>query len=174
MRRYLPVVAVLCILAWCGPAMAQAGWTDYRSPDQAFAVQFPGAPGVTSKPVAGKTPVTEYQYQYATPALVYCVTVIQFTSGQGPDHPDNAYLSGLVAAYARGSKTTLISQNPKTVAGRPSLEAVTEDAAKNRFHLLDVFVSGARVYLIVSEGPKGHETSADAKRFRDSFKLLGP
>jgi len=38
--------------------------------------------------------------------------------------------------------------------------------------LADLIADADRVYLIASIGPKGHESSADAKRFRDSFKLL--
>ena len=54
------------------------------------------------------------------------------------------------------------------------MEAVTEDVAHDRYHLVDVLASGTRVYLVASEGPKGHDTSAEAKRFLGSFKLLAP
>jgi len=35
-----------------------------------------------------------------------------------------------------------------------------------------MFIVGTKLYLLVSVGPKGHETGADASRFRDSFRLL--
>ena len=175
MRGCYPMVAALCLMAClCSPVAAQEKWTDYRAPDQAFAVQFPAIPKVTSKAVEGKAPLTHHEYQVALGDTVYSVSVMQFTGGKGPDHPDTAYLGGLIASYAKGTKTTLRSQNPVTLVGYPALEAVTEDVATNHYHLLDVFAAGARVYLIVSEGPRGHEAGADAKRFRNSFKLLGP
>jgi hypothetical protein len=87
---------------------------------------------------------------------------------------DTAYLGRLIASYAKGSGSTLLSQNPVAIDGRAGLEAVTEDPAHDRYHLIDVLPTRGRVYLLVSEGVKGHEASMEAKRFRDSFKLIGP
>jgi hypothetical protein len=101
------------------------------------------------------------------------VSVLEFVGGRGGEKLDTAYLARLIASYAKGSGSTLPSQNPATVAGQTGLEAVTEDAEHDRYHLINVFAAGVRVYLVVSEGPKGHEVSAEAKRFRGSFKLIG-
>jgi len=51
---------------------------------------------------------------------------------------------------------------------------VTEDPKHDRYHLIDVLAAGTRAYLLISVGPKGHEASTDAKRFRDSFNLIAP
>lgn len=173
-RRVRAALAIVCIAACSGLAAAQEQWSQYRYPDQGFAVQFPGVPKLTSTPLAGPTPATHHLYQAQAAGKAYSISAIAFANGRGPANADLAYLDRLVASYAVGSKTTLRSQNPTTLAGRPALEAVTEDAALDRYHLLDVLAAGARVYLVISEGPKGHETSSDAKRFRDSFTLIGP
>jgi hypothetical protein len=175
MRRRFPVVAItLCIASWCGATAAQGEWSEYRYPDQGFAVEFPGEPTVTSAPSEGERRLMDYQYQYKFDRETYFVMVMQFTDGRGPDDPDTAYLQRLVAAYAEGAKARRRTQYAAFLAGHPALEAITEDVANDRYDLLDVFTAGVRIYLIVSEGPKGHEDSAEAKRFRDSLKLLGP
>ena len=174
MQRVRVALAIFCFAAWGGAAAAQAQWSQYRYPDVGFAVQFPGAPKISSTPLAGTTPATHHQYQAEAAGKVYRISAIAFANGRGPENPDLVYLDRLVAAYAVGSKTTLRSQNPITIAGHPALEAVTEDVAHDRYHLLDVLAAGPHVYLVISEGPKGHETSTDAKRFRDSFTLIGP
>jgi hypothetical protein len=154
------------------PAAAQEKWTDFRDSAQGFAVQFPGPPKVTSTQVAGKFPLTHHQYQLAAANRVYNVSVMEYAKGSSPDTSGTAYLSILIANYAKGTKTVLRTQNTTTIAGHPALEAVTEDAANDRYHLVDIFAAPPRVYLIVSEGPKGHESSAEAKRFRSSFNLI--
>jgi hypothetical protein len=163
-----PVFASMAIaLAAAAPAAAQQAWTDYRSAEHGFAVSFPAAP--KPKPNAGER--APFEIQAAAGNKIYDITVIE-PAGGGPEKSDTAFLGRLIAAYAKGSASTLRSQNPTTVAGRPALEAVTEDPAHDRYHLVDVFAAGGRVYIVGSMGPKGHEASADAKRFRNSFKLI--
>ena len=84
--------------------------------------------------------------------------------------PDSAYFQNLMKNYAEGSKTSLRSSSMITLAGRPAMEGIT-DAAQTT-HLVDLMAAGDRVYLIVYVGSKGEETGSEAKRMRDSFKLL--
>jgi hypothetical protein len=158
-------------LAFIAPAAAQEKWVSYRDPAQSFAVQFPGPPKVTSAQLTGKFPLTHHQYQFFGDHRVYNVSVMEFTKGS-PDTSGPVYLAHLIASYAKGSGTTLLTQTIATVADHPAMEAVTVDPAHDRYNLIDVLTSGPRVYLLASEGPKGHETSVEAKRFRSSFKLL--
>jgi hypothetical protein len=163
--------ALFALALAAGTAAAQEKWIDYREPAQGFAVQFPGPPKVTRTDVRGKFPLTHFQYEFVTANRVYNISVMAFTK-DAPDTSGIAFLSGLIANYAKGTKTALRTQNTAAIAGHPALEAVTEDAANDRYHLVDIFAVAPRVYLIVSEGPKGHETSTEAKRFRNSFKLI--
>jgi len=60
-----------------------------------------------------------------------------------------------------------------TIAGYPGFEAISDDKKGKLSHLINVVPSGDRIYMLVTAGPKGHATGDDAKRFRDSFRLLG-
>jgi hypothetical protein len=73
----------------------------------------------------------------------------------------------------KGSSSTLRTQQPRTIAGQSGVEAVSDDDQNNMHHLIDIVIANGRVYIVVSAGPKGHETGADAMRFRDSFALIG-
>ena len=171
--RASQAIVTLAVAACSVSALAEEKWTAYRYPDRGFVIAFPGTPKISAKPIAGDRPLTRHEHQFAAGNRVYDVTAIEF-AGNVTDKTSNAYLARLIAAYAKGSSSTLLTQNLISVAGHSALEAVTVDEAHDRHHLVDVLAAGGRVYLIVSEGPKGHETSAEGRRFRDSFKLLGP
>ncbi|HKA65590.1 MAG TPA: hypothetical protein VKD00_07720, partial [Methyloceanibacter sp.] len=38
-------------------------------------------------------------------------------------------------------------------------------------HLVSIVPAGDRIFMLVSAGPRGHATSDDAERFRNSFRL---
>jgi hypothetical protein len=61
---------------------------------------------------------------------------------------------------------------PATIADRLGYEAILDDGRGKLSHLLDIVAAGDRIYLLISAGPKDHATSDEAKRFRDSFRLL--
>ena len=126
-----------------------------------------------TRTLAGKMPLIYHEYQFATDREAYQVSVLEFVGNVSQETWDTVYLGRLITSYARGSGSTLRSQNSTIIGGRTGLEAATEDPTHDRYHLIDVFAAGGRVYLLASEGPKGHEASADAKRFLDSFKLVG-
>jgi hypothetical protein len=168
MRLRGALTALLLVAAL--PAGAQQRWVAFSDPAQGFSAQFPGPPRENSKPVDGKFPLTAYQYQFADGSGVYNISVIAFAGGHNPN-PGPAFLTVMIANYARGSGATVRTQYAITLAGRPGMEAIAEDSAHNRFHLIDVVVLGTRAYLIVSEGARGHETSPEAVQFRNSFRL---
>ena len=118
MRTPQAILALLAIGA-CGiPALAQQKWTAYRYPDQGFSIAFPGEPRLAAKPLAGKYPLTQHDYLFATGNNVFEVTVLEYADGHGPDKVDTAHLSGLIASYVRGSGSTLRTQNLWARAGR--------------------------------------------------------
>jgi len=173
MCRRLAVMAIVGI-AGLLPVRAQETWTEYRAAEQGFVISFPGAPKLATKALAGKTPLTHHEYKFVAAQRVYEVSVLEFANGGSRKMWDTAYLGRLIALYAKGSGSSLLSQNPTAIGGRSGLEAVTEDPIHDRYHLIDVLAAGTRVYLLISIGPKGHEASIDAKRFRDSFNLIAP
>ena len=100
----------------------------------------------------------------------YLVSVVHLQKGKVPKNPDQKYFQDLLKSYTDGSKTTLRTSAPATVAGKPGIEAISD--AGNSAHQVQVMTSGDRVYMVIYVGPKGQENSADPMRFRSSFKLL--
>ena len=64
-------------------------------------------------------------------------------------------------------------RGPATIDGRSGFEAIADDNKSKLSHLIDVVPAGDRIYMLVTAGPKGHATSDDAEKFRDSFRVLG-
>ena len=148
-------------------------WTEFQSPERGFAVSFPGTPKFTSAPVEGQNPLLQYDFQVSIGEdTVYSVVVFEYPQGKGPS-PDNDTYVKLVNAYAKGSETRLRKRGAATIAGYSGFEAISDDRKGKLSHLIDVVPSGDRIYMLVTAGPKGHATSDDATRFRDSFRLLG-
>jgi hypothetical protein len=154
-------------------AAEQPQWTEFQSDERGFAVTFPGAPKSASAPVEGQNPLLQYDFQVSLGEdTVYSVVVFEYPPGKGPN-PDNDTYVKLVNAYAKGSESRLRKRGTATIAGYPGFEAISDDKKGKLSHLINVVPSGDRIYMLVTAGPKGHATGDDAKRFRDSFRLLG-
>ncbi|HKB00068.1 MAG TPA: hypothetical protein VKD02_04815 [Methyloceanibacter sp.] len=154
-------------------AAVEPQWTEFQSPERGFAVTFPGSPKFASGPVEGQNPLLQYDFQVSLDEdTVYSVVVFEYPQGKGPS-PDNDTYVKLVNAYAKGSETRLRKRGAATIAGYSGFEAISDDRKGKLSHLIDVVPSGDRIYMLVTAGPKGHATSDDATRFRDSFRLLG-
>jgi hypothetical protein len=154
-------------------AAEQPQWTEFQSTERGFAVTFPGAPKSASAPVEGQNPLLQYDFQVSVGEdTVYSVVVFEYPPGKGPN-PDNDTYVKLVNAYAKGSESRLRKRGTATIAGYPGFEAISDDQKGKLSHLIDVVPSGDRIYMLVTAGPKSHATGDDAKRFRDSFRLLG-
>jgi hypothetical protein len=154
-------------------AAEEPQWTEFQSPERGFAVTFPGAPKMTSAAVEGQNPLRQYDFQVSLGEdTVYSVVVFEYSAGKGPS-PDNDTYVKLVNAYAKGSETRLRKRGTATIAGYSGFEAIADDKKGKLSHLIDVVPSGDRIYMLVTAGPKSHATGDGAKRFRDSFRLLG-
>jgi len=154
------------------PTEAEPQWTEFKSAERGFAIAFPGTPKTTSAPVEGQNPLLQYDFQVSVgDDLVYSVVVFEYPEGKGPQ-PDNDTYVKLVNAYAKGSDSRLRKRGAATIAGRPGFEAISDDSKSKLSHLIDVVPAGDRIYMLVTAGSKGHATSKDAVRFRDSFRVL--
>ena len=56
------------------------------------------------------------------------------------------------------------------IVGTSDVDGISDDG--NSAHRVQIMASGDRIYMVIYVGPKGQENSADATRFRNSFKLL--
>lgn len=151
-------------------------WREFHFPERGFVASFPVTekPKATSTPVAGQNPLLQHTYRTNVDKdTVYSVVVFEYPEGRAPNPPKPDYFANVVAAYAKGSDTTVRTKKSRTIDRRPGYEAVAEDGRGKRNHLIALVANGDRIYMIVSAGPKGHGQSEDAERFRDSFRLLG-
>ena len=156
------------------PQAAEPQWTEFQSPERGFAILFPGAPQVTTTPVEGQNPLIQYDFQTGLGNdEVYQVVVLEYPAGKAPNPPDPDYFFKMASGYAKGSGSALRKKGPATIADRSGYEAMTDDGKGKLNHLVDIVPAGDRIYMLISAGPKGHAASDDAKRFRDSFRVLG-
>ncbi len=156
------VVAALLIVvfaSWSGPGAAQEKWAQLSSPQSGFEAQFPETPTETT------VSTNQRNFLADLGSTAYIVSVVE-------NVPANQNWEKLVEAYASGSASKVRTQRPAMLAGYPGVEAITDNEASDLSSLLNLVLVGNRLYQVVSVGPKGHESSADAYRFRDSFRLL--
>jgi hypothetical protein len=148
-------------------------WPEFQSPERGFAVAFPSTPQATSAAVAGQNPLVRYSYEtYEGGDTVYRVVVLEYPAGRAPNPPDEAFYVRMVSAYAKDSASQVRKRGPATIAGRPGFEAITDDGKGKINHLVSIVPAGDRIYMLISTGPRGHATSDDAERFRDSFRVI--
>jgi hypothetical protein len=147
-------------------------WPEFQSPERGFAVSFPSTPQTTSVAVAGQNPLVRYSFEaYEGDDTVYRVVVLEYPAGKAPNPPSEALYVKMVSAYAKDSESKVRKRGPVTIAGREGFEAITDDGKGKVNHLVSIVPAGDRIYMLISAGPRGHATSDDAERFRDSFRV---
>ena len=167
MRQF--AFALLMLALQLVPVSAQDQWRDFRADADGFVVSLPQEPTVTSRRIKD-TKATQSMFLIEKGELAYLVSVVHMEKGTGPKNPDLKYFQNLMKNYTEGSKTTLRTSKSATIAGKPGIDGISD--AGNSAHQVQIFASGDRVYMVIYVGPKGQENSADATRFRNSFKLL--
>jgi hypothetical protein len=157
-------------VAFClAPAAAQDQWREFRADADGFTVSLPQEPTVTSRRIKDSK-ATQSMFLIEKPSYTYLVSVVHMEKGTGPKNPDSKYFQNLMKNYTEGSGTTLRTSKAATIAGKPGIDGISD--AGNSAHQVQVMATGDRVYMVIYVGPKGQENSADATRFRNSFKLL--
>ncbi|TMI99154.1 MAG: hypothetical protein E6G97_23645 [Alphaproteobacteria bacterium] len=167
MRQF--AFALLMLALQLVPVSAQDQWRDFRADADGFVVSLPQEPTVTSRRIKD-TKATQSMFLIEKGELAYLVSVVHMEKGTGPKNPDLKYFQNLMKNYTEGSKTTLRTSKSATIAGKPGIDGISD--AGDSAHQVQIFASGDRVYMVIYVGPKGQENSADATRFRNSFKLL--
>ena len=167
MRQFL---LAFFALAFChASAAAQDQWREFRSDADGFVISLPQEPKVTSRRIKDSK-ATQSMFLIEKGELTYLVSVVHMEKGTGPKNPDQKYFQNLMKNYTEGSGTTLRTSKAATIAGKPGIDGISD--AGNSAHQVQVMATGDRVYMVIYVGPKGQENSADATRFRNSFKLL--
>ena len=150
-------------------AAAQDPWREFRAEADGFTVSLPQEPTVTSRRI-GESKATQSMFLIEKPGYTYLVSVVHMEKGTGPKNPDQKYFQNLMKNYTEGSGTTLRTSKAATIAGKPGIDGISD--AGNSAHQVQVMATGDRVHMVIYVGPKGQENSADATRFRNSFRLL--
>jgi hypothetical protein len=172
MRTIAALVAAISLF-W-NVAEAAETWSEVWVPDPGFAVEFPDQPTFATRPVPWNSAGRQQYWAVERDRRSYVVSVIEMPPSTTPPVPTYDYYGRVVERYAAGSRTMLREDYPVTVAGLPGFEAVLDDWTGDMHHLVDLVQVGNRLFMIGSTGPKGHETGAEAIRFRDSFRFTGP
>jgi hypothetical protein len=167
MRQF--AFACLLLALQFAPASAQDQWREFRADADGFVISLPQEPTVTSRRIKD-TKATQSMFLIEKGELAYLVSVIHMEKGTGPKNPDQKYFQNLMKNYAEGSSTKVRTSKLATIAGKPGIDGISD--AGNSAHQVQILVSGDRVYMVIYVGPKGQESSADATRFRSSFKLI--
>jgi|SRR5215813_9926544 len=157
--------ALVAMMILCAQVAAAQQWVEVKSTAHKFAALFPQQPTESAR----SDNVKQSFFLLDLGTRTFLISVVDLPRAPTPDA---AYWTTRVNDYAKGSNTKVKSSQPRKLAGHPGFEAVTFDESGNQYHLIDMFIVGTKLYLLVSVGPKGHETGADASRFRDSFRLL--
>jgi hypothetical protein len=189
LRSFALAAALLStlLLALAGPSAAKSKdkpeapeppqWEEFHFSERGFVVSFPGIttkPRAASTPVSGQNPLLQHDYQVSLgDDTVFSVVVLEYPEGRAPNPARPSYYTKVIKAYAKGSKTRVRKKAPRIIDRRPGYEAMAETGRGKLDHLIDIVANGDRIYMLVSAGPRGHAKSKDAKRFRDSFRLLG-
>jgi hypothetical protein len=167
MRRFTFAIALLALQLV--PASAQDQWREFRADADGFAIQFPQDPTVTSRRIKDSK-ATQSMFLIEKGELAYLVSVVHMEKGTGPKKPDYKYFQNLMKNYTEGAKTVLRTSKSATIAGKPGIDGISD--AGDSAHQTQIMASGDHVYMVIYVGPRGQENSADATRFRNSFKLI--
>jgi hypothetical protein len=159
--RVLAALATLTLLAFSDTATAQERWLEFSSPRHGFAALFPKTP---TESLDGTT----YKSIASAGTSVYVVSITDLSAEL---KADDDLFSALVQAYSIAGQLTVRTQRRVTFANNAGVELIGDHKDKDIHHLAYIFPVGKRLYQVVSAGPNGHETSTDAYRFRDSFRL---
>ena len=166
---YRLAFALLMLALQLVPASAQDQWREFRADADGFTVSLPQEPTVTSRRIKDSK-ATQSMFLIEKGEQTYLVSVVHMEKGTGPKNPDLKYFQNLMKNYTEGSGTTLRTSKAATIAGKPGIDGISD--AGNSAHQVQAMATGDRVYMVIYVGPKGQESSADATRFRNSFKLV--
>jgi hypothetical protein len=159
--RVLAALVTFTLLAFFDAATAQERWIEFSSPRYGFAVLFPKTP-------TESLDSTTYKFLATARNSAYIVSITDLSAAL---NADDELFAALVQAYSAAGQLTIRTQRRLTFANNASVELIADHKDKDIHHLAYLFPVGKRLYQVISAGPKGHETSADAYRFRDSFRL---
>jgi hypothetical protein len=152
-------------------ADAPAKWQTFVSEEGGFSVLFPGTPRpIVDPPDPNGT--KSHQFLVELGRTAYIVGYTDYKFGTFVGHTPQQVLDNARDKLVKGQPVKLLEDKAIALAGRAGREVAFEE--KDGFtQIYDLYLVGDRLYQVISAGPKGHDKSAAAIRFRDSFRFIG-
>ena len=160
------------IITFCGLALAEQAWQEYRPAGAGFRIEMPGKAQVSNEDIktdVGLVPTSTAVVELGT-SVAFVVMHSNYTEQQLTGRTQERILDGARDGSARGK--VLRSEQKLTVGGHPARRLIIDD--KDGFVFLSqIVLVGAQLnQAIFVSREKGAENSADAKRFIDSFAVV--
>jgi hypothetical protein len=175
--KALAVLALLLLAGSWGEGWAQAtnppadapGWQRVTSDEYPFTVLMPAEPAVRDIVDAPEGTTTRQFFVLLDNAKgAYMVRIQRALTG----YSFSAVPDGVAERYARAVDITLDSQRAFTFAGVPAREALLHDMTVR--HRVIWLAANNSLYVIGAAGRgEAFQSAADAKRFFESFQLIG-
>lgn len=145
---------------------------DYNSPDNNFAIKFPGFPTVdkTSNKSAGKEiPITTYQRLLNNNAINYTVAVYDYKAINLTGNEDKALESALNSSLQKKPNIAIISTEKKMYGQYKAIEATYNQTEKDKTYEAHIryIIKDSKIYSIILIG--ADKTKFD--EFANSLKL---
>ena len=166
------VLLSLALFSPAGPGLAQK-WVVHQPRGAGFKVEFPVPPRSDSRELTSPSRPARLYTSFVNQgrrAFAANRTVFQLgtlTSGL------TKHLDAGRDAMLQSNHGQLREERRLTVGGAPARRIVLDMPAQEQVMVSLLVIKDDVFYQLIYVGPNGTETSADAKRFFSSFKLLG-
>ncbi len=163
------------LLPFAGPEVSGAraqdsglptGWRRLSSEAFKFSVIMPGEP--QEQTLDAENTVTHQFFSRLYAGRSAFMVRVQRAA---PNYFFTTVPDGVAERYARAVDITLDSQRALTFAGAPAREALCHDG--NVEHRVVWLVANNSLYVVAAAGPAPFRAGADARRFFESFQLIG-
>ncbi|HUN47099.1 MAG TPA: hypothetical protein VMU85_11280 [Stellaceae bacterium] len=167
--RIRALLPLLVVLLWLPAASADVLWQPYQSSLDGFGILFPGKPEKTDKDFGNGA--IFHQFLVDSGDTAFMVLYTQYAPGTFVGKDAKLILDKSKESLLAGQKATVRVDRPFMFGTTPAREFIIDDEHGStqvyRFYLvLD------RLYQVICGGPKGFETSQEAQRFQNSFRLI--
>jgi hypothetical protein len=168
MRR----VAILSLLMLVLGASARAQ-DIFRAPEGDFAVAFPMAPTVQSKPARRSKDVAQRRYVDDENGRVFSVGIDEYPDGVLPPSPTESTYDRVLNMLAGDDPQSLKSTRPARLSGKPCLKGHFEDMDGD-VRIVRVLIIGDRVYQVSYIHAENVDPPGESDAFFNSFRITTP
>jgi hypothetical protein len=170
MRVVLSVIVVVVVASRFGAA--QEAWKEVRSQAGGFSVEMPGTPEEGKQALdtaVGK--VDMFTFWLEVKDVVYLVSYNDYPSDTIKNSPSGKLLDDWRDGFAKGVKGKVRGEKYITLKSNPGREVIV-DAPDDLVFKVRAYLVKQRLYQVLVVTSKSKESSPDATKFLDSFKLL--